>query len=310
MKKFLPVLLFSGLCAGMSAQTLLFSDNFDSYTAGQGVAAQSSDWDTWDGSTGVDGMVSADYANSGANSAVIDGTGTDLVLPIGPYVSGKYDVKWNMYLPTGTSGAYFNAMHVWSSSSTTYEWGLDVFFDDAGEVTWTTGAEAGGAANVNIGEWFEVQVTVDLDNDEGVIYIGGTIVHTFQWSLDNADGTAGTNQLSAIDYFGTDAGGGEGLYYIDDVEVWESTGVGVAQPVAASFGMYPNPADEVVTLQQLTGFEGGVARIYDLTGKLMMQVNLGASVNREINVAQLSRGVYMVKVSNDVNEFTKKLVIR
>ncbi|MBL7943638.1 MAG: T9SS type A sorting domain-containing protein, partial [Flavobacteriales bacterium] len=50
--------------------------------------------------------------------------------------------------------------------------------------------------------------------------------------------------------------------------------------------------------------------IYDLTGKLMMHVNLGASVNREINVAQLSRGVYMVKLSNNVNEFTKKLVIR
>ena len=44
---------------------ILIEDNFDSYTAGMGVAEQSTSWDTWDGSAGLDGEVSTDYSNSG-----------------------------------------------------------------------------------------------------------------------------------------------------------------------------------------------------------------------------------------------------
>ncbi len=310
MKRLLPVYFLLFITQGVFAQTLLFSDDFENYTVGGGVAAQNTDWDTWDGSAGVDGTVSSDYASSGDNSVIIEGTGVDLVLPIGPYVSGKYDIKWKMFIPNGSSGAYFNAMHVWSSNSTTYEWAVDVFFDDAGEVTWVSGGEPGGTANVNIAEWFDVQVTADLDNDEGVLYINGSLVHTFQWSLNNANGNPGTNQLAAIDYFGTDAANGQGLYYIDDVEVWESTNVGVSQPVAPAFSLFPNPAADIVVLQHLNGFEGGLAQVFDLTGKLVLQANLNAALNRELNVTALGRGIYMVKVSKGNHQVTRKLVIK
>lgn len=307
------ILLFISILATVmvaNTQTLLFEDNFDSYTTGMGVAAQSADWDTWDGSPNLDGAVSTDYASSGTKSAKIEGTATDLVLPIGPYVAGKYDVKWKMLIPNGF-GAYFNALHVWSSSSTTYEWAVDVFFSDQGEVTWTAEFVTGGAANIDNGEWFDVQLTADLDADVGVLYINDVIVHTWQWSINNANGNAGTNQLSAIDFYGTDdTAQGEGLYYIDDVEVWESTSVSVAPVTVFGFEINPNPANEQITVSGIDEFAGGTMQVMDLTGKIVMEIKITQGMSKSIDISTLHPGVYMVKMIGNTNEFTKKLVLR
>ena len=189
MKK--PVLFLSmlGMSLGVSAQNVIFEDNFDSYAPDLGVAEQSLVWDTWDGSAGVDGAVSSVVAFSGTNSAKIEGMATDLVLPIGPFSSGKYDIKFKMYLTD--QGGYFNVMHAWTTAPNTWEWAVDVFFGADGTVTWVTGGAPGGDTSVALNEWFDVQITADLDMDMGYIYINGDMVNSWQWSLNNADGTPG-----------------------------------------------------------------------------------------------------------------------
>ena len=97
MKKQLLSLLAFGAILSASAQTVLFEDNFDSYTAGTGVVAQNTNWAYWSAAAPSDANVSSDFASSGTNSANINGTATDLVLPIGPFTSGKYDIKFKMY---------------------------------------------------------------------------------------------------------------------------------------------------------------------------------------------------------------------
>ena len=294
--------LLSAICLSVAAvsfgQTTVFQENFDAMTIGSGVVQQSSSWSFWSAATNTDAVVSSDFAFSPANSVFINGQTTDLVLPIGPFISGKYDVKFKMYIPTGSTGGYFNALHSWTNSTTSYEWAADVFFDGAGSMSWTLGGTPGGAVIFPLDTWFDIQVTADLDADLGKLYLNGTSVAEWQWSLNNADGTAGTNALAAFDFFGTDANNGEGSYYIDDIQVIESTGIGVSTLNSNELVVYPNPANSRIVVQLPTDMDQGVISVYDVLGNQVMATTKFVGSKTEIDLSELTSGIYFIKTEN------------
>jgi hypothetical protein len=310
MKKKLLSLFAFGAVLTASAQTVLFEDNFDSYTVGSGVVAQNTNWAYWSAGTPSDANVSSNFASSGANSANINGTAADLVLPIGPFTTGKYDVKFKMFLPAG-AGGYFNALHTWSGSSTAYQWACDVFFDGTGVATWTTGGAQGGAVTVGTDVWFDVQVTADMDNDLGRLYFNGVVANEWQWSLNNANGAAGTNAIAAFDFYGTNTAGSAGNYYIDDVQVIESTGVAV-KPLASEpiskVSIYPNPTNSNFSIEIPENFVGGEISIIDLTGKVVMRDRITQSAVKRFDVSNLNDGIYLIRMNNGVSQFTDRLM--
>ena len=306
MKKPLLFLSLSALGLAACAQTVIFEDNFDSYAADLGVAEQSLVWDTWDGSAGADGAVSDAFAFSGANSAKIEGLATDLVLPIGPYSAGKYDLKFKMLLTD--AGGYFNLLHEWTATAANYEWGCDVFFATDGTVTWVTGGAQGGDTSVALNEWFDVQVTADLDMDLGYIYINGVMVNNWQWSLDNANGAAGQNILAAADFFGTNDAQGDGLYYIDDVQLIESTGVYTEEVNAANFSMWPNPANNVLTIALPSSSQFANVQIFDAQGRMAANTLVTANM-QNIDVTAFEAGLYTVRVVCGEQVYAQKLIV-
>ncbi len=306
MKKPLLFLSMLGLSLAGSSQTVIFEDNFDSYVPDLGVAEQSSEWDTWDGSAAVDGAVSSVVAYSGANSAKIEGMATDLVLPIGPFSSGKYDIKFKMYLTD--LGGYFNVMHAWTTAPNTWEWAVDVFFGADGTVTWVTGGAPGGDTSVALNEWFDVQITADLDMDMGYIYINGDMVNSWQWSLNNADGTPGENILAAADFFGTNDSGGDGLYYIDDVQLIQSTGVYTEEVNAASIAMWPNPANDLLNIALPSTSQSANVQIFDARGRVVANTLVTTTI-QNIDINTLEAGIYTVRVVCGEQVYAQKVVI-
>jgi hypothetical protein len=306
MKKPLLFLSMFGMSLGLSAQTVIFEDNFDSYTADLGVAEQSLVWDTWDGTAAPDAAVSTDFAFSGANSAKIEGMATDLVLPMGPYTAGKYDLKFKMLLTD--AGGYFNVMHEWTTTPNTWEWAVDVFFATDGTVTWTSGGEPGGDTSVALNEWFDVQVTADMDMDMGYLYINGAVVNSWQWSLNNADGTAGQNVLAAADFFGTNDAGGEGLYYIDDVQLIESTGVNTNEVFAAEIAMWPNPANNQLNVTLPSSITTADVQIFDAQGRVVANT-LVTSTTQNIDITTFEAGIYTVRVVCGEKVYVQNVVV-
>jgi hypothetical protein len=291
------ILLFSipfAFTLAASAQTVVFEDNFDSYTAGGFLASQSGDWTTWTGQPGSaeDATISNSYAASANNSCYIQNDGVDLVKEIGPFTSGKYDMKFKMYIPTG-NGGYFNLLHDWGLDEV-YEWAVDVYFSSTGAITWTSEMVDGGGATFPADTWFDVQITADMDADWGAIYIDGQNIHTWNWSINNGTGAVGLNAIQAIDFFGYQpVGSGPGNYYIDDFQIVESTTVSVNENNAASFSIYPNPATDRFYVE--TANNNAAISIYDLSGKLVESSTLNNKQNW-ISVAGLSEGIYLVEV--------------
>jgi hypothetical protein len=69
--------------------------------------------------------------------------------------------------------------------------------------------------------------------------------------------------------------------------------------------LYPNPVKNTATISAAETIE--MARIYDLTGKMVKQANPNKS-NFSLNVSNLSKGVYLVKLNAGNKENTTKLI--
>ena len=67
--------------------------------------------------------------------------------------------------------------------------------------------------------------------------------------------------------------------------------------------VYPNPVNDVLNLQINNIASIKNVKIFDLQGKLLLQ-----STNETINVSELSKGIYIIKVSTENGETTKKFI--
>lgn len=214
MKKLLLslVLIFS---VSIFAQQTVFFDDFESYVAGQQVACQNpTAWTTWSNlpcDPVEDAYISSTHALSGSNSVVVV-LNNDLVKVFGPYTSGKWEVSWQTFIPTGKSG-YFNTLTIFAGAAS--EWGMQAFLNAGGTGTLDAGGQTAATFNYPTNSWFPVQVIVDLALDQAQFWLNGSMVYQWQWTL-GALGQGGSLQLNANDFFGYVA---TDEMYFDDYKV-------------------------------------------------------------------------------------------
>jgi len=253
MKKlyFLSVALFL-FNAVVFSQTILFEENFDSYVAGQYLAAHSDDWTTWSETSGGsdDGAVTTDHALSPPNSVIIQGT-TDLVLPLGDKTQGKFEIKLNLFIEAGCGG-YYNFLHKFDGSDS--EWAVEIFFceDDTGWIRSAGENDPAATFTYTKDAWIECILTVDLDGDSAQLSIDGNWVHTWKWSL-KTDGEQGLKQLGALDLYAATCSGVP-KYYVDDISYTDITSSAVNEnsttfPTTTKLmNNYPNPFNPTTTI--------------------------------------------------------------
>ncbi len=223
MKKLLLLTTLITFVLGVSAQTTVFEDDFESYTLGVGVAEQSDTWTTWSDAPGTneDALASDDYAQSGSNAMKVHepttSSANDMLLPLGNKTSGVYEVNFSMYVES-EYGAHFNIQHFEAPGN---EWAFQTYFNGGGDgMLQANGDEIDFSYPVDT--WFLVELDIDIESDETVVTIDGTDVSTFPFSV-NWEGNAGTNQLGSLNIFAgvhSDATV-DPLFYIDDVEYIE-----------------------------------------------------------------------------------------
>jgi len=78
---------------------------------------------------------------------------------------------------------------------------------------------------------------------------------------------------------------------------------------ASDFAMFPNPASNYVQLSIPEKLDNKVVTIYDNSGKLILQTELGNdSIDNQIDISKLSRGIYILNFTSDQKSWTKKLI--
>lgn len=220
MKKVLLLFSLAFSFAMLQAQTVVYSDNFDSYTAGQQLCSQNNtNWTTWSNAPGTseDAYISTEQANSGSNSLKITGT-NDIIYRFSNQTSGVFDIDFNYYVPTSGSGAYFNVQHYYNPG---IEWAFECFLYNSGSGYITINNN-----NTNFSyptnAWFPVKIHVDLDNNSASLTVNGTSVIT--WTFSNTSEAAnGLCQLGSVNFYAGAPNNASGTYYVDDFVFSEIT---------------------------------------------------------------------------------------
>ena len=213
MKKFLLLFCLAFPFVMIQAQNVIFSDNFDSYTAGQKLCSQNNtDWTTWSNAPGgsEDAVISTEQASSGSNSLKVTGT-NDIIYRFSNQTSGVFDIEFKYYVPSSGNGAYFNVQHYYNPG---VEWAFESFLYNSG-----TGYIKVNGANTNFSfpsnAWFPIKIHVDLDNNSASLTVNNTDVLT--WTFSNtADNAEGICQLGSVNLYAGAPDNASGTYYVDD----------------------------------------------------------------------------------------------
>jgi hypothetical protein len=95
-----------------------------------------------------------------------------------------------------------------------------------------------------------------------------------------------------------------------DVQCWEECGpcanIGIEEE-AASFVVKPNPASDVLFIENTTGTASNVA-VYSITGARVMEATFDAEAR--LDVASLPRGMYIVRVQNGMTEKVVRVALK
>lgn len=210
-------ILLTGIGAMVSASLFsqIFTDNFDSYTAGQDLVTQNStDWDTWSGGAGTaeDVAVSSADAASGANSLYFASTGggpEDIILRFDQvYNSGNFTLSANMFVESG-KGAYFNMQETFVVGGV---WAIDGFLLDDGTFNLKSGGTTYLSTTYPTAQWFNMRIDIDLTANVWELFIDNVSQGTFS----NPTGSIGILNLYPTN---PTAEGGNDVagFYVDDV---------------------------------------------------------------------------------------------
>ncbi len=194
---------------------ILFSDSFETYVTGNYMvqqAAPSTWWTTWTNAPGgaEDARISELQAHSPIKSVLVDNGTSDIILKLGNKTSGKYNVSFYYYMPTGFGG-YYNIQHYVAPGS----YASEVYFGNNG-----TGEVV--AQNITtpfthaMDTWIFLENIIDFDKDSAYLFVDG--VKIVQWKFSTVtSGAAGPASLGGIDFYAGSITGQTSKFYFDDV---------------------------------------------------------------------------------------------
>ncbi|PCH95930.1 MAG: hypothetical protein COB85_04145 [Bacteroidetes bacterium] len=300
----------------LNAQTILITDNFDSYNAGSYLGLESSLWTTWDNmpGTATDAFVSDEQAASGTNSVKLEspsgGGPSDILLPFASdYTQGAYELALKIYVDSG-KGAYYN---IQTSYKPGVEWAMEVYFAIAGTAVLNAGGTGAATFNYTHNTWIDLRVIADLDNDEGKFYVDDSLLHTWTWSS-TAQGGKNVKSIGSLNIY---ASGGAAppnaeaaLYYVDDVVLTELLLMGLNDLETRYFKIYPNPVKDYLQVEIKNTGEFIQFRFLDLSGRVVSTFRpTGQNIFR-INLSELPSGMYIMEATLGTNVSRKKILVK
>jgi len=293
-----------------------YSDDFESYTSGDLIAASSNVWEAWTGPNGGgadDAEVSSAQAAGGSNSLYLNNAnGDDVVLPFGEaFSSGKFMYSMDMYIVTS---AYFNFQADVSIGST---WAFDVFLNgnaldvQVGGASVLTGSYS-GTDPMNNPKWFNITFEGDITNGTWEVFTGGVSQGTFAYAGPVA---------SANIYANT---GNE--YYLDNVEwaalkddacasatrteaiVVVNNCTGISELTNSNLAIFPNPNKGEFTVSNSSEIIN--VNITDVQGKIVYSMN-NVNLNKmDVNISDLEKGMYMINVETVDGTITESVIVQ
>ena len=124
--------------------------------------------------------------------------------------------------------------------------------------------------------------------------------HTFTYTAD----VAGTYYF-AFNNASAQAAGNN--FILLDTVILDSN-LGSEDFLASQFSIYPNPASDVINIANAENILVNGVQIVDLNGRVVKSAKFNGVTEAQINISDLSSGMYLMNVSSDQGTITKKIV--
>ena len=130
--------------------------------------------------------------------------------------------------------------------------------------------------------------------DLSALGLGANDTVTFRWEL------------------GSDGCNGRIGWYVDNVVVYNCErplSVDEFETLNSSISVFPNPSNGIFTLKKTMNVDLNKAEIHDINGRFIKQIDLtNMSQERDINITNLSSGIYFMTVSSQQSKTVIKIV--
>lgn len=306
MKKLLLSFLFVGSLSAQ-AQTTLFEDSFETYA--DFIISGFGNWSTLDVDgrpTYTGGASNPSWANAGAAQAfqifnpttalVTNANSGTEVRNFDPHTGSKYAASWAavpnasapgnddwLISPPVTLAASGNQLSVWvKSMSSSYgleEYSIGVF--------------------IGSGE--------PLSGDDFIMFLDteGSTAPYPNWEeiIIGLDDFSGETIRIGIRNEGSD----HYMFMVDDFKI-TTTALGVNESLANKFSTYPNPANNVVNISNNYNILLTNVRITDINGRTVKSVDVNNLSEAQMNVSDLTSGVYFMNIDTDSGVVVKKFI--
>ena len=200
-------------------------DDFDSYALGD-ISPQSADWVKWVPGAAFDGQVTDYRFFSHDQSLCIDhkpGFGNsdqmDVVKKIGEYTSGRYMIRWKMYVPHNRNAAFNFQKYNFPGLET----GLVVYMRKGkGIAVRANGNIYHSSKTYTQNTWIDIFVDYDISGGMAVLSIDDQMIAVWDTSIRNNTPVHGTNRLGGIDFW---AYHNHTTFHVDDLCVEDLSGI-------------------------------------------------------------------------------------
>ena len=206
------------LSAAHGQSTIPWSENFDSYAPGSGLAGQGG-WEAWDNSSAADSKVSDLQSRSPSNSVDIKAA-SDSVMQFTNADSGCLEFIAHQFVPGNTTGtSYFILLSEYDHNSTTNVWAVQIQFN-AGTDSVVADFDSETLPLI-YDRWVEIKVVVNLDDDlHSVYYDGQPLFEDKSWT--EAMNGGNSLRIDALDLYANNA---TSVFY-DDLSLRQIEGCG------------------------------------------------------------------------------------
>lgn len=311
-KTLLSVAFMFATIAGVNAQTISFEDS-EGFILGN-IDGQNG-WGATQLPPNVNNpnfVITNSLASDGVNSFYVAGTnlqyntsqGTTAMLGIFSdlmtITSPIFEISADIRMTTPTTVGNGSDMHFGAQSSDEGFLTSRVVFDSQGNIR-TVDDTGTGPAYVTIGTydydtWYNVKVKYNFTAGTIEYLVNNTTIYT---------GSVWTT-VTTVDQLTFLFDNYESGFYVDNIVISEGT-ASTEDFANAKFSVYPNPASDVINISYADTINA--VTITDLNGRVVKQVLLGVNEG-QINISDLSQGVYILNASANGKSVTEKIVKR
>ncbi|TRW25710.1 T9SS type A sorting domain-containing protein [Flavobacterium zepuense] len=129
------------------------------------------------------------------------------------------------------------------------------------------------------GEWEAVTIAIPSDYDAQSVRIG---IHNV-----------------GVDHY---------MFMVDDFSVTTTGTVSVKDVLASKFSVSPNPATNVININNAENILVNNVSIVDINGRTVNSKSFDGVASAQINISNLAAGVYMMNIASDKGVITKKII--